>query len=331
MNKNLSLDVKYKKALDLINKSKTIYIASHERPDGDAIGSMFSMYLLLKSMNKDVKVLMPFVSRRYEFLKELKEAKDKVYEDNYDLLICLDTSDNKRLTITDEDYMKAKKVIAIDHHKQSTIEGNVKIFNDTAPANCEILIDMFKYLNISITKEMSDYLYLGLMTDTGSFNYARTTANTYSAASELIALGADFVTICKKINDTMSESKMKLLCNVIDNMKSYLNGYIRVSIVDLKTLDLLKVDAEDAEGMTNYLRMIEGTEVAIYARQVDDDKYKVSMRSEGNIDLSKIAIKHNGGGHIRAAGFDSYDVKKDINEVINEVERIVESENNRNT
>lgn len=330
MYNNLKLKKLCKKFYRLIKKSKTIYIASHNRPDGDAIGSMFSMYYALKSIGKDASVVMPSFSKRYNFIEDIKIAKQKIEEEDIDLLICVDTSDIKIINISQEDFKKARNVVSIDHHKKNNIDASLKIHNEASPANCELLYDIYKCLKIQITKEIANYLYLGLMTDTGSFNYERTTAKSYKIASKLIEKGADFVKICKMMNDTIPEPKMKLLAYVIENMETYMDGKIRLVKVDKKTLDKLGVTSEDAEGMSNYLRMIEKTKVAIYARGEMENKYKVSMRSDGKIDISHIAIAHKGGGHMRAAGFDSYDIDSDINEVLKEVERIVESENNRN-
>ena len=314
---------KYDKAMEYINGADTIYIVSHIRPDGDAIGSAFAMCHALLDMGKKAYVIMQEYSKRYEFLPSIKEAVKNVKEDSYDLLICVDTSDRERLVITNEDFEKAKHVIAFDHHKNSKIPAEVLVVNDEAPATCEILYDFLLKENIKITEIMSNYIYMGLMTDTGNLNYRRTTSNTYKIAGEMLDLGADFVNICKNVNDTYPEARMKLLAYVITNMKKYCDGKVRVGIATKEIIDSLEVEPEDVEGMTNFLRMIEGTELAIYAREEENGKFKVSMRTDAKIDCSKIAIEYGGGGHVCASGFDTTTLEKDIDEIVKEVERLL--------
>ena len=168
---------------------------------------------------------------------------------------------------------------------------------------------------------MATYIYTGIMTDTGSFNYSNTSSDTHIAAAELIKAGADHVTVCKKLNDTIKEAKLKLIAKTIENMEVYNGGKVRYSLVDYDTINSLGLDEEDAEGMTNYLRMVEGTEVGIYIRGKKNGTYKVSMRSIGNVDISKIAIANGGGGHPRAAGFTIYE---DLDGIKNKVLKAVE-------
>lgn len=306
----------YKEAKQAIKEAKTIYISGHERPDGDAIGSAISMYLCCKNLGKDVKVVMPEYGRRYNFLKELKETVTSVQEDEYDLLICVDTSSDEHLAISPEDKKKAKKVVVFDHHKNTSTDGNIKVLNDEAPANCEIMFDFYKKSKFKVDNKMAGYLYLGLLTDTGSFNYKRTTSNTYRIAADLIDLGADFVEICKKMNDTCTEARLKVIAHIANNMETYFNGKVRMCIMTKAELENLCADENDIEGIVNYLRMVEGTEVAIFIREIENGISKVSIRTEGRIDGAKIAAEFGGGGHIRASGFNTNDVEKTKQELL---------------
>lgn len=305
-----------KNIIKCIKSAKTIYISTHIRPDGDAIGSCFAMYLALKRMGKDVHVIMPSYSKMYNFLGELKYAKELVKEDKYNLLICFDCSDKKRLSITEDDFKKAEKVIVFDHHKMSSVPSDLSYIDDESPATCELVYKFMKKNKIKIDSKIAGYIYMGIMTDTGSFNYTRTTSESYRIAAEMIDKGADFVKICKQINDTKTESKAKLMSYTIDNMETYFDGRVRISIARTEILNKLGVDAEDAEGMTNYLRMIEDTELAVYIRQISDNEYKASLRSEGRIDCSKLSSMFGGGGHVRAAGFDTTNMEEDKSKLI---------------
>ena len=131
---------------------------------------------------------------------------------------------------------------------------------------------------------------MGIMTDTGSVNYSNTSAKTHMVVADLINKGADSTNICKMLNDTIKQAKLFLLKKTIENMEVYFDSKVRYSYVDYDTINSLGLDEEDAEGMTNYLRMVKGTWVAIYVRGKKDGSFKVSMRSSGQVDLSKIAI-----------------------------------------
>lgn len=296
----------FDKAGKLIKESKTIYIATHVNPDGDAIGSAFAMYFALKNMGKDVNVLMPSYGRRFDFLNYISLSKKEVEISKYDLLICVDASDLDRINISDKDYKKAKKVMLIDHHIKRSMDADVKLVNVEAPATAEIVYDFLISQKILIDKNVAECIYLGLLTDTGSFNYQRTTGKTMRIAADMMDTGIDFGLICKKMNDTIKESKIHLITLAINNMEKYMDGKVRYTQVEKSDLDRLGVELEDADGVTNYLRMIENTKVSIYVRGTLNGEYKVSMRSDGQVDVSGICIALGGGGHLRAAGFTIY-------------------------
>ena len=299
----------FKEAKKLVDESNRIYIVGHKGPDGDSIGSAFAMCLALRKLGRKVDVLISKYSDSFSFLPDIRSAKDKVEEDSFDLLICVDSSDNKRLDILEEDYNKAKKILMLDHHKIVKLYGDVNCVDEDLPAASEIVYNFLNYLNVEIDKDIGSYLYMGLMTDTGSFNYSATKASTLRAAAHLVDIGVDFSYICDMLNHTMKEAKLKLIAKTIENMEIYFDGKFRYSYVPYETIHSLGLDEEDAEGMTNYLRLPEGTQVAVYIRGKSDGTYKVSMRSGGEVDVSEIAIHFNGGGHPRAAGY-NIDVNK---------------------
>lgn len=318
----------FKEAYELIKMAEKICITTHSRPDGDAIGSAFAMWYMLKNMDKEAVVVMPAFSKKFNFLNEMQYVQRECQGHKCNLLICLDSPTADRLTIPQEEHKNFDKVLVVDHHKFSQITANVSLINDTAPATCEILYDFFQANNINITKEMADNLYMGIMTDTGSFNYERTTAKSHKIVAQLLELGADFVNICKWLNDTMSESKSYLMAYVIENMHSYYGGYLRISYASLEIQNKFGVEIEDAEGLTNYLRSIEGTEIAVYVREVEPKVYKASIRTNGAIDCSAIARKFGGGGHVRASGFDFFEFDETINKFIKIVGEMINGENN---
>lgn len=293
----------FKKAKEILDISEKIYVVAHKNPDGDAIGSCFALYFALKKLGKDVKVIMPKYSDSFKFLPEIQTSVSSVLETSYDLLIAVDSSSKDRLAIAEEDFNKAKHVIMLDHHEETAPYGEFRYIDSTRPAAAEIIYNFIEYLGVEFDKNIATYIYTGLMTDTGSFNYESTKPSTLHIAAKMIETGIDFSYICKKLNDTIKEAKLKLISKAIDNMEVMFDGKLRYSYVDYDTIKNLGLDEEDAEGMTNYLRKVEGTEVAVYVRGKSDNTAKVSIRSGGGIDVSEIAIKFGGGGHKRAAGY----------------------------
>lgn len=293
----------FKKAKEILDKSEKIYVVGHQNPDGDSIGCTFALYFALKKLGKDIKVVMPKFSDSFSFLPEINTAVTSVTEESFDLLIAVDSSSKDRLALSDGDYNKAKHVIMLDHHQESSPYGDVRYIDSTRPAAAEIIYSFIEYLNIEMDKDIATYIYTGLMTDTGSFNYESTKPSTLYIASKLLETGIDFAYICKRLNDTIKEAKLKLIAKTIENMEVMFDGKLRYSFVDYETIHSLGLNDEESEGMTNYLRKVEGTEVSVYVRQREDKSLKVSIRSGGNVDVSEIAIKFGGGGHKRAAGY----------------------------
>lgn len=314
----------FKEAKEYIQKSNKIYIVGHVNPDGDSIGAAFSIYWALKKMGKDVNVILSKHSENFDFLPYITEAKQSIEESSIDLLIAVDSADIKRLALSEDDIKKANNIIMIDHHKKSYPYGVVNIIDDKSPATCQIMYEFIKYLNVEIDINIATYIYSGILTDTGSFNYATTNERTLAIVSKLVGLGVDFPYICKKLNNTIKEGKLKLIAKAIDNMEVYNDGKIRYTYVDYDTISNLGVSEEDAEGMTNYLRMVEGTEVSVYVRGKSNGTNKVSLRSGDKVDVSIVAILFGGGGHKRASGYTMPDdLETSKQNLLNELRKLI--------
>lgn len=312
-------------AKKLIDEAKTICLIAHKQPDGDAIGSLGAMYHFLTEIGKEVYMIVPDMPKRFKFMPNIDKATDKFPENKeIDLLICLDCSEIERRTcIAKEDLVKAHKLIVIDHHMGASDDVDVKIVDTSAPANCELVYKAIKYMGHPISRNIASYLYLGLLTDTGSFNYERTTGDTYRIAGELVDTGIDFTTICKKMNDTYTANRMKLIAYVINNTEAYANGKIRISVLDKKYQEEINATEEDADGLVSYLRCIEGTIAAVYIRLAKNGEYKFSIRAEEPIDAAEVAKAFNGGGHKRAAGFETTNLKDTKEKLIQMLEGLL--------
>lgn len=317
--------MEFEKAKKLIDEANSICLITHKKPDGDAIGSVGAMYHFLTDLGKEVYMVVPDITPKFDFLPNADMIANKFPENvDIDLLICLDCSEiEKRTCIDKEDIEKAKKMIIIDHHLGAPKEVDAKIIDTSAPANCEIVYRVIKYMGGNISKEIASYLYLGILTDTGNFNFERTTGDTYRIAGELVDTGIDFTNICKKMNDSYSEKKMKLIAHVINNTETYKNGKIRVAVLDKDIQESLEAGDDDVDGLVNYLRCIDGTIASVYIRWNKDNEYKVSIRTEEPVDAALVSQAFNGGGHRRAAGFETTELENTKEKLIKMLEGLL--------
>ena len=283
-----------------IYEAKSIVILTHEVPDGDAIGSSLAMYLGLKQLGKDVDVVIPKYSKTYEFLPFAEEIKEEGRIENYDLAIALDCGDIKRLNGFANYFEYANCKISIDHHEANTMFADYNFVDPTAPACAQILLMVLKALNIEITKDIGTCLLTGIITDTGGFKYQSVKAETFEFAAELLNRGVNVSDIYRKVLQTISLEKFNLRKIAMNRIELLEDGKIAFTYITKKDEEQTK--SEDHNGIVEMGRDIEGVEVSIFLREVDENSYKISLRSNDYVNVSDICLMFNGGGHIRAAG-----------------------------
>lgn len=285
-----------------IKKAEKIVILTHESPDGDAVGSSLAMKFMLKELGKQSDVIIPEYSRMFQFLPATEEIKIDSEIKEYDLAISVDCASFKRMAER-EYFGNAKKTIVIDHHGSNNMYGDLNYVNPVSPACCEILVGMAEYFGIKISKDLGTCIMTGIITDTGGFRHQGITPDTFEYTAELIRLGVDIPDIYKRTMGTRTKANFELSKRVIDRMELLEDG--KVSFSYITSQDELEVNAEpgDHEGLVNIGKDIEGVKVSIFIRQKDNqDVYKVSLRSEDDINVSDICFIFGGGGHARAAG-----------------------------
>ena len=288
--------------LEEIKNANSIVILTHESPDGDAIGSSLAMGLALKNMGKSSDIIIREYPRVFDFLPNAKDVKKESDIKKYDLAISLDCTDLRRID-GKEYFEEAKRTIVIDHHGTNSMYGDINFVNPVAPACCEILVGMFTYFNIDINQEIGTCVLTGIITDTGGFKYQSVTAETFEFTAELLRKGVNVSEIYKKALETRTMANFKLLKRILDRMEILENG--KVTFTYITNQDEMDVNAEpgDHEGLVEVGRDIEGVEISIFLIQKDnEDKYKVSMRSNDYINVSDICYIFGGGGHPKAAG-----------------------------
>ncbi len=318
MNSNLNDVIK------CINNAKSIYIASHIQPDGDNIGSLLGLGLALKNINNNVFFLKTDnIPTDFLFLPGVDLIKD--YDDNdIDLLITLDCSDEERLGDNRKLLTKAKTIINIDHHISNTNYGDINIVDTEAAATCEIVFRLIKKLCVDIDKDIATCLYTGISTDTGSFMYENANEETHLIAAELLRIGIDKQEININIWQNQSLIKTKLFIKTLETLETYFDDKVAIVQITRDNLRSIGASMEDSEGIVSFIRDIANVEVAIMLKEFEENEIKVSMRSKKYIDVSQICSLFSGGGHKKASGCT---IKSNIEEakkqLINELEKII--------
>lgn len=292
----------FEKIIDKIEKAESIAIFSHENPDGDALGSSYSLKNVLKNMGKRADV---FVSGNIEkAVKELVvDFDDGCLEiKDYDLLIALDCADAKRLGEFSDSFLNHQNTAAIDHHITHIKYSDVSVVYDIS-SNCELIYKLYKEMGVSLSLEAATAVYVGMVTDTGNFKYSSVTAQTHKTAAELIECGVDFSYITKRLFDTMSKAYLALNKTALEKIEYMLDDKIAVLTLTNEDFENAGIEEADASSIVTLPSKIEGVLVGAYYRHRGKHGYKVSLRSSNNIDVSKIAAYFGGGGHIRAAGY----------------------------
>ncbi len=284
-----------------INKAETIVILTHESPDGDAIGSSLAFYIALKQMGKKVDVIIPEYSRTFNFLPGANEIKKESDITEYDVALVLDCSDTKRLSTWVNYFDDAKVKISIDHHGSNKMFADYNFVNPAAPANAQILITVLEFLEIDITKEIGTCLLTGIITDTGGFKYSGVTQETFEFTAGLLSKGVNVSEVYKKVLQIKTRTNFELTKLVIDRMEFLEDNKITFTYITEDDLNSVSAEIGDHEGLVEIGRDIEGVEVSIFLRQVEDG-YKASLRSNEYVNVSDVCMIFGGGGHIRAAG-----------------------------
>jgi len=281
----------YKKIWNKIQESNNIVLISHVNPDGDALGSSLSMYNILKKQGKNVTICnVTDLASYLDFLPNYDKVK-KTLPKKIDLMISFDCGSFDRLGIDRRDYF----LINLDHHISNTNYGDINLIS-------QVVFNILEANNIEIDKDSSICIYTALVTDTGNFQYESVTAEVFRIASELVKCGTSPEFISKMLYERDRLSRLRFLAKALDTLELYAEG--KVGVVEVTNELMAKTGAikDDTEGLVNMVRKLETVEVSMMLREEEDGSIKISLRSKNYVDVSKIAVKYGGGGHIRASG-----------------------------
>jgi bifunctional oligoribonuclease and PAP phosphatase NrnA len=300
------------KAADAIRSGERFLVTTHENPDGDALGSMLATKLALDQLGKDSLMYLAGdapLPGEYGFMPLdglLRRLPEDVSER---VLLAVDCANESRLGPDPEVLQQVPLVVDIDHHHDNTRFGDVNLIDARASSTGELLRDLFEELDIELTPAIAEALYIALVTDTGRFQYTNTTPKSLRLAAELVEAGADLHRIFQGVYESVQFAKLKLLARALERAQVYEGGRLVVSY--LLRNDFSEVGAAEpySEGIIDYLRAVEGAEMAVLIREpprAAGPLRRVSLRaSHDELDVSAIARKSNGGGHRQAAGFSS--------------------------
>ena len=291
--------------LEQIEQADTIGIFGHIRPDGDCVGSCLGLYNYIKRVyGKKVYVFLEPIPEKFEFLDGAEQICHEPMADRLDLSISLDCGDRDRHGAFYDLFGSADHTMCLDHHRSNQGFGDYFYCDPDASSTCEVLYQHLDEKKIDFA--CAQCLYLGIVHDTGVFKYAACKETTMQIAGRLLAKGIDAQKIIDDTFYRVTFRQNRLCGQAVLNAKLDLNGEAISTFVSAQMLQEFGCGKEETEGIVDRLRIVEGVETAIFAYQLEaDKKIKFSLRSISRVDVSRIAVAFGGGGHIRAAGFET--------------------------
>ena len=308
---------------DAIRSHEKFLVTTHENPDGDALGSLLAMTLALDELGKDAVMYLAGqapLPREYAWMP-LEDLRRTLPDDVSDrVLLALDCANESRLGPDPEVLASAPMVVNVDHHHDNSRFGNINLVVADASSTGEIVRDLLTELDVDLTPEIAEALYIALVTDTGRFQYTNTTPKALRLAAELVEAGANIHRVFQGVYESVQFAKLKLLARALERAQVYEGGRLVVSYLLRSDFTELNVAEAYSEGIIDYLRAVEGAEMAALIREPprhDGPARRVSLRaSNDELDVSAIARQSGGGGHRQAAGFSSEASIEEITEFV---------------
>ena len=309
----MSVAVEMDAVVEELRSAQKFLLTTHENPDGDALGSLLGMHLVLRALGKDSAMFLAADEFPLPWEYRQMPLGEVTHEPPADLdnrtVVFLDCGNIDRMPV---DFLQRDGVhiVNVDHHHDNTRFGTVNLVDPHASCTAEIVWEIAHELGVEMTPEIGDALYVGLVTDTGKFMYTNTAARSHRMAAELIDAGIDAHGIYRRLYEDLPFSRLLLLSRALNAVQRFDDGV--VTATSLTRADFEETDSveTDSEGIVDHLRAVEGTKVAVLVRELlSDDRTgirKVSLRStDGTVDVSRIARGLGGGGHRQAAGASS--------------------------
>lgn len=319
--------MKFNQLEELIKNSKKILIVSHINPDGDAIGSVSSMYTTIYDNFKkksDILVI-GHLPNCYKSLPNIDKAEFKFNDSMvYDLVITLDVASLDRLSNAKILFDKAVKTINIDHHKTNNGFGDINVVSPEASSTGEVLLGIYNEQNWEISLDAAVGLYTAILTDTGGFRYENTSENVFKSAAQLVKIGINPNEIYKNCYEKKSKNFVMFQNYCINKAVFVDDDKIAYSTVYKKDIEKFHGEEDFTEGLVEILRAIDTTDIAFLAKEIDSKTTKISMRSKKS-DVADICSVFGGGGHTFAAGCT---VKTNVEGAVKRILKTIEEKSN---
>lgn len=314
----------YSEVIDVINNNHRFMCVAHVNPEGDALGSLLGVYHMLKGMGKEV---VPYLEDEVpDILEFLPGSKDVVHdlsnEAPFDVTIGVDCGNMDRFGKRFVEFGEFGTIVNLDHHVSNDMFGHVNVVLPKACASGEVVYDLCRAMGEKVTPEIATVLYTAIETDTGSFRYESTSPEALRKAGELVAFGADPWNISENVYENYPAKKHKLLAKVLDTLEVMDGGIIATLRVTPEMQKETGAGTFDSDGFVNYARSIRGVDVGLLVRTEAEGLQKVSLRSKGLVDVSKVAGCFGGGGHMRASGCMIKGTQSEaLNKVVEEIKK----------
>jgi len=287
-----------------IGESRSIVLACHVNPDGDALGSLLGLALALIPLGKDLVCLsqdgVPDILR---FLPGTEMVVTTTDIPAFDLALVVDSGELARVGESVKPLVaRAGRVVDIDHHVTAGAFGDIRVLDAQAASTAEIVYALLQTLGVPITPDIATCLFTGVITDTGSFRFQNVTPNTLRVAAKLLEAGAPPAHISENVFENRTFAATRLLGSALSALSQTPDGQVIWTHITAQDFRTLGATDQDTEGVVNYVRGVRGAEVGILFREMETGKIRVSLRSRESVNVAEIAARFGGGGHRMASG-----------------------------
>ena len=288
---------------EMLKCAGKIALGGHIRPDGDCVGSCLGLYRYIKDNYKEIEtdLYLEDIPEPFKFLEGAEDILHEIPEDKtYDLFICLDCGSEDRLGFSAPLFKKAVQTACIDHHVSNGSFAEENYVVPDASSTSELIYNLAEKEKIS--KSAAEALYLGIVHDTGVFQYSCTGPSTFMAAAELLGKGIDAPKIVRDTFYVKTYAQNQILGRALMESIMFLGGACIVSYIRKSTMEFYGVTPKELDGIVSHLKNTKGVKTAVFMYETEPEVYKISLRSDDTVDVSAIAARFGGGGHKKAAG-----------------------------
>ncbi|HKY22266.1 MAG TPA: bifunctional oligoribonuclease/PAP phosphatase NrnA [Vicinamibacterales bacterium] len=286
---------------EAILQRQRFVLTSHARPDGDAIGSQLAMAFALRQLGKSVALVnkdpVPASFLSFPGVRDVELSTS--VQGEFDAAIVMECGDLSRTGVQGfEKYF----VINIDHHPGNKLYGALNWFNERAAACAEMVFDLVDALGVTLTPEIATHIYLAILTDTGGFHYSHISSHTFDICRRCTEAGARPEAIARAVYDNSTMGRLRLMGAVLHNLELEAGGRAAFSHLSLRLLEETRATEDDSDGLINIPLSVKEIQAVAFFKEIAPDRYRISMRSKGDVDVNSIAARFGGGGHKNAAG-----------------------------